>query len=646
MLLFLSTLLASFNQILTAALAVTAFSLLLYSLTFNLQDRVARSFSLMLAAVSVVFLGDVLASLVTRADFAEIWLRLQWAGIAFLPATYLHFSDALLETTGLRSRGRRRLAVRVGYGLGAAWFALSALSNLLVADPTLEGGTQHLQPGPLFTIFSLMFAAGSAIAWINLYRAYLRCLTATTRRRMNYLLLSSVALPISVFPYLLLSGGSAAVLHPFLFWALSVFGNLMVGFMMTTIAYTVAFFGAAQADRVIKGRLFQWLLRGPFAASITLAVMVLAGRLAKSLGVDSSPIVAFAAISTLLFLHFGITLVRVPLERWLFYGGSADRGDVQRLQLLEERLLTEGDAHQFLESVVAAACDLLRIPSAFVAVLDSGGARVEARVGPDAPPEDGGELSAAAMQSGSDHRSRGTVFVWGHYWVLPLHAKGDEEGLSQPDEVLGLLALRARAPRLDLTEDELETLQVLADRAAAALEDRRLQKRVFSALNSLLSQADRLQRLRAASRYSSAQMLQAEPALAANLVQNVRDALTQYWGGPKFNDSPLMRLRVVEQALRDHDGNAANALRAVLQNAIERLKPEGQRKFTAEWILYNILEMKFMQGKRVREVAMRLAMSEADLYRKQRVAIEQVARAIAEMERDTSEAATDYLVAG
>ncbi len=37
------------------------------------------------------------------------------------------------------------------------------------------------------------------------------------------------------------------------------------------------------------------------------------------------------------------------------------------------------------------------------------------------------------------------------------------------------------------------------------------------------------------------------------------------------------------------------------------------------WILYNILEMKFLEGKKVREVAMRLAMSEADLYRKQRV---------------------------
>jgi hypothetical protein len=42
--------------------------------------------------------------------------------------------------------------------------------------------------------------------------------------------------------------------------------------------------------------------------------------------------------------------------------------------------------------------------------------------------------------------------------------------------------------------------------------------------------------------------------------------------------------------------------------------------------------MKFMEGRKVREIAMRLAMSEADLYRKQRVAIEAVSRAIIEME--------------
>ena len=45
-------------------------------------------------------------------------------------------------------------------------------------------------------------------------------------------------------------------------------------------------------------------------------------------------------------------------------------------------------------------------------------------------------------------------------------------------------------------------------------------------------------------------------------------------------------------------------------------------------------------------VALRLAVSEADLYRKQRAAIEQVAQAIAEMEREAAERATDYDAAG
>jgi hypothetical protein len=48
--------------------------------------------------------------------------------------------------------------------------------------------------------------------------------------------------------------------------------------------------------------------------------------------------------------------------------------------------------------------------------------------------------------------------------------------------------------------------------------------------------------------------------------------------------------------------------------------------------LYNILDLKFIEGRKVREVASRLAMSEADLYRKQRVAVEVVAKAILEME--------------
>ena len=121
----------------------------------------------------------------------------------------------------------------------------------------------------------------------------------------------------------------------------------------------------------------------------------------------------------------------------------------------------------------------------------------------------------------------------------------------------------------------------------------------------------------------------------ADLANWVKDALTHYWGGPKLTNSPLMRLQVVQELAREHDDNPSNALRALLRKAVDQVRPEGERRFTTEWILYNILEMKFIEGRKVREVAERLAMSEADLYRKQRIAVEAVAKAILNMESQT-----------
>jgi hypothetical protein len=123
----------------------------------------------------------------------------------------------------------------------------------------------------------------------------------------------------------------------------------------------------------------------------------------------------------------------------------------------------------------------------------------------------------------------------------------------------------------------------------------------------------------------------------ADLANWVKDALTHYWGGPKLTNSPLIGLHIVRALEREHEGNTSNAVRALLRKAVDQVRPEGERRFTTEWILYNILEMKFIEGRKVREVASRLAMSEADLYRKQRVAVEAVARAIVEMETESQQ---------
>jgi hypothetical protein len=221
-------------------------------------------------------------------------------------------------------------------------------------------------------------------------------------------------------------------------------------------------------------------------------------------------------------------------------------------------------------------------------------------------------------------------FVWDGYWLVPLRTQAD-------DGVTGVLGLAARSPNVDLSEDERTGLDVLVHQAEIALEDWHLQQQVFGALQLLIPEIDTIQRQRGSVRY------QGSPALEGfeeTLIEGpefpglVKDALSHYWGGPKLSDSPLLQLRVVERALPEHDGNPIKALRAVLALGIERLRPDGERKMTAaEWLLYNILELKFIQGRRVRDVAMRLAMSESDLYRKQRVAIEEVAHHIAEMER-------------
>jgi hypothetical protein len=55
----------------------------------------------------------------------------------------------------------------------------------------------------------------------------------------------------------------------------------------------------------------------------------------------------------------------------------------------------------------------------------------------------------------------------------------------------------------------------------------------------------------------------------------------------------------------------------------------------AEWTLFNLVDLRFIEGKKVRDVARRMSMSEPDLYRKQRLAIEAIADEILAMENET-----------
>lgn len=616
------------NRILTAGVAITAFSLLLYALTFNLRDRVARSFTLILLCVVVIFTTEALQNETIPATGIDLLLRLQWPGLIFLPPAYLHLSDALLETVRRPSRGRRRLAVRLTYLLALGFLGLLLSGHLVGATVLDRPPAPYLQRTPWTHLFTLYYIGIITWAWINFGRAYRRVLTSSGRRRMFYLMAGATAPALGSFPYLIYSA-SLIGSHSLLFWLAAGLSNLVVGTLIVVMAYAVAFFGVSWPDRVIKARLFKWLMRGPITASFALGLMTVVRRLGELFwGTPYSGFVPFSVVLSILLLEHLITLLAPLWERWLFFG--RDRQELTLFQSLEERFLTEGDLRQFLEAILAAARDSFRSPSAFIAALEGQEIGLLLFSGRETLPEGSLDQMFRSMESTNGTRRS---FIWDGFLLLPLYPVRFQQP-SQKDALLGILGIawnEASPP----DAEQWDALALLAERASLALEDRLIQQRLWRVLLQLQPQMDLVQRLRAAARYESAQSV-LSPTLPpeADLTRWVKDALDHYWGGPKLQNNPLLKLHIVQQALNEHEGNPTNALRALLRRAIETTRPPGERRFTTEWLLYNILEMKFIEGRKVRQIAERLALSEADLYRKQRTAIAAVAQAILKMEME------------
>jgi len=624
------------NQLLTAGIAITAFSLLLYSLSFNLRDRVARSFAIIMVCVVIVFVGEAIGSISSTPKSIEIWFKVQWSGLVFLPPAYLHLSDALLATTGKPSRGRRRLVVWLNYIISVG-FLITLLFSLLVGPLVVDGRpSPYLERTTLSWIFSAIYIVAMIWAWINFRRAYRRTVTTTSRRRMRYLITGALAPALGAFPYMLFGSGFAGD-HELAFWLVADLINVLVSILLVLMAYAVAFFGVPWPDRVVKRRLFKWVMRGPVTASTVLSVTTIVRRAGQSFGETYSAAVPITMVGTLLLMQYLVTLLAPIWERWLFYG--KDRDNLQLLQTLEERLLTTGDLRQFLESVLTAICDLLQVDTGFIVALEPPGTEFIVNIGDDNKlwqEKIPTELLRVVRENGNGDEISGKalrLFSWDDYWVVPMF-----ENENGNEILLGLMGA-AKNSETPLDSEQSESLGALIDRATIALEDRSLQQKVFNSLQSLNPQVEMIQRLRAAASYDGSNIL-AAPESVLELDQNpdinkwVKDALSHYWGGPKLSESPLLRLRVVQEAMEKHNGVSVNALRSILKEGISRVRPEGERRFTGEWILYNILEMKFMEGRKVRDIALRLAMSEADLYRKQRVAIEAVVNAIVEMEQN------------
>jgi hypothetical protein len=626
---WLLRLLITGNQIFEAGIAITACSLFLRSLTFNLRDRVTRTFALILLCIGVIFAGEALSGVVKQDDLYYDWLKFYWIGILFLPATYINFADALLETTGRPSRGRRRLLVRFSYGVSVV-FLVALFQSLLISDVSRSGSNPIplLERTYLSWIFTGYYFVLIVLAISVIWRAYIRTVLTASKRRFGYLLVGSGALAVGSYPYLLLGSG-VATQHPIVFFLVAVGGNLLAYFALVMMAYAVAFFGVAWPDRVVKTRLLKWMLRGPVTVFVVLIVMTFVWQGGELLGFSYSVAIPVVTVITVLVMQHFITLGVPFLEHWLpsLFGGDRE---IQTLSVFEERLITSGDMRQLLEAVLAAVCDQFQTDEAFIVGLEGNIVNLFVPVG-EVEELAANDVLQTFTQDAEKLDGNSGVINWRDYWLLPLHAR-------ENDELIGVLGVTQHGIKI-LNEDALQALILLGDRAAMVIEDYMMQQQVFQAVKTLSPKVELIQRLRAASRFNRQEVMTDldEFLDEADMARFVKDAFSHYWGGPKLTQNPLMELEIVQQAVREHDGNPTKAMRDVLQKGLDSIRPEGDRRFTGEWILYNILDMKFLQGKKVRDVAMRLAMSEADLYRKQRVALEAVANAIIEMERSARE---------
>ena len=358
----LTTLLLTVNETLTAGNAIIAVSLLLFNLTRNLNNRVAKTSALVLACVTVAYVADAFISLGPDSIAHEIASRLQWIGIAFIPAAMYHLSDALLATTGLPSRGRRRRVIRLLYLIGAAFLLSVAFSDSLVQFVEASGQVS-IQAGSTFLIYLVYFVLANGFAFYNVQRARKRCLTRATARRMGYLQISILTPALGIFPYsVLLNPGDE----------FSVFGllvintaNIIIILMLFFLSYPLYFFGSDIPDRLVKRQLLDFLLRGPATGLIALAVVNFTAQATRILSLPGDALTPPALVAAVLLWQWFVSLALPYFEKFFIYRDEDDE-QITKLQTLSDRVLTHNDLTQLILATTESICDHLRIDRAFV----------------------------------------------------------------------------------------------------------------------------------------------------------------------------------------------------------------------------------------------------------------------------------------
>lgn len=622
------SLLQTLNEILTATVAITTFSLFLFNLFFVKKEKLARVFTPLLLCLTVIYSADALETTTILPNYQLYWQKIHWSGFVFLPAIFFHFSEVLLTMTGLSQRRLRKFIVFFVY-FCSLFFILQLWTNHLFSGiREIDEIGVTMIPSENTGWFWIFFGVLLILSLVNYWNTFSRTRMPTSRRRMAYLIVSSMGILLGTFPLLIFGSGFVSQ-HPILFWLTSCLANLVILFMVLLLGYSVTTFCVSWSYRVVRLKLFEWMMRGPATASLTLGILTLVKRGSGVLGINIDGLVSLLTVVSIVVLEYMVTLALPHLERDSISGYGDE--DYSLLVGLENMIVFKTDLETYLESLISALTDKFQAKGAFIALTDSAG-KIESyiQVG-EADWENIEGIPARIYEE--DEINEGCILDDSGV-LCPIISR---EGTEEAPVLLAILGISGTVAE-ELDDENQDALDLAIDKARAILWQRWYLTSAFSVLRKTTGN-DQLDSFRNTSPLDQTDLLKPQSGLNVIFVSGwVRDALTHYWGGPRLSENPLMNLDIVQQELRTDADNPSNALRSVLKRAIEKIRPEGERSISGEWILYNILELKFIEGKRVKEVAQKLAISEADLYRKQKVAIEEIAKTIIKMENESFKA--------
>ncbi len=437
----LAEVLKLFNVMLSSVNFVVIFSLLIYVLFHSWRNVVARSFSLLIATLMPVYIAIIILLILPASSLSEasFWLHVQWLGIAFVPAAYLHFSNVLLETTNAFSL-RRRVGVRLVWLASLTFFLIASFSSLVIEQPTGGAPTRCLinngacyNSGPVFIIF--FFYAIIVMVWgiSSILRARNRALTSSSRRRLSYLTIASTAPGVAIFPYLTTVALAPSNFLPRTLLFLTLVGNLGLVVLSVMMAYSVAFNGVLLPERTVKHSLIYYLLRGPAVVIIVIVLVLLTPRVEIILGIPYTTVLIFSVTFSVLVWQAMISVAHGWIDRLLYQGDDAD---IRLLRELDKSLLTEADLRSLFENTLASLADLLRADRGFVASLLNARGEYEPTISATVGWE-GGAQSRAQVEA-QDRLSVGGSHALGALSNIPAQVRWaaprllGRSGLSQP----------------------------------------------------------------------------------------------------------------------------------------------------------------------------------------------------------------------